>query len=243
MTENLGVLSFLQKDTISRLNYGNNSKIIILLLDNNNLHEGNRCNITTMVSLLLLLSFLLSAQQVSPLQFDVLETPFVDALSTFLCDETADGAFCSVLGAIVGNETDVEDVDTESGQTLGQFLRGAACSVGLVPPLLCDDDEEEADIGANSNATNNTVPVFEEEETLVDGFVMGLACGEDGSLPDILCNVLVGEDANSGLISSLCASGRLIPSSLCEQLGAETPAGDEETEQDSDFGGRYLRHR
>lgn len=186
------------------------------------------------LSLSLLLSLTLTTQQVAATNIDELDTPLVDALADFLCDEESESALCSVLGVFGGNGTNTEDVDLESGPTLGAFLLTTACDIGLVPPVLCQEDDEEDNVMVQSNAT---LISFTEEETLVDGFIMGLACGENGNLPDVLCTAMVGRDANSGLISRFCASGRIIPSGICERMGAETPA------PEGDNGGRNLRHR
>ena len=186
----------------------------------------------------LLLSFVLT-QHASAFNFEGFDTPLLDAVAEFLCDDDSEGPLCSLFDALGGGDDSEEREGTEgetSGPSLGSFLFRTGCNIGLVPETFCGDDDEEAEAGTlEGDATL-------DDATLVDGLLLGLLCGEDGYAPPVVCTTLVGQDRDSGLIRRFCENGRILPAGVCDLVGVPTPEAAAEQEEGVDNGGRNLRH-
>jgi hypothetical protein len=118
----------------------------------------------------------------------------------------------------------------EDRVTLGEFLLKVGCDTSVMPEVLCEtfleDDEEESDYtevdytegdgeeggkgsgkgggkdsgGKGGGKGGNKGGNDTDERTMVDGLLLGLLCGDNGYAPEPVCQLLVGEDGNSGVI-------------------------------------------
>ena len=194
----------------------------------------------------LLLSVVLTldnAYHVSAFNFDTLDTPLLDAFTDYFC-QNQDGPLCSFLTGDDESEEGLATVTaTAESPTVGDFLVRTGCDLGFFPRDFCrsvgESDEQE-----KGKDKDQTIAGTTEDQSLVDGQMLALLCGEDGYGPKEVCEALVGKEGTSGLIRSFCETGTVLPPGVCEMVGiSDSRAGDAmATAEGDNNGGRNLRH-
>ena len=185
---------------------------------------------------ILFLSLLLMTLDQSPLvaalNFGALETPLVDVVASYFC-QNQEGPVCSALTNNIdsegGNAADTSTSTTTTSTTttisessstdptFGDFLIATGCDLGLVPRDYCKSAGEYDEKVDKKDRENGMV----ENTSVVDGQILGLLCGEDGydDVPDEVCDALVGKEGNAGLVRSFCEAGQIIPPDICAMVG------------------------
>ena len=109
------------------------------------------------------------------LNFNTLDTPFLDGLNRFICGENSESPLCSFLPQAPAATTEGEE--TEERMTLREFMTKVGCDTSLLPASWCSFDlpqvEGEAIAGRDEDGTEAEV----ETTTLVDGVILNLLCG------------------------------------------------------------------
>ena len=165
------------------------------------------------------------APQASALNFDAFETPLIDVVTGYFC-ENSEGPLCSLLdnnnsdeGATTATAPPTTMTTTSTGPTLGDFLVATGCDLGLVPSDYCRSAGEYDEKIDKKDRENGMIA----ETSVVDGQLLGLLCGEDGydGVPDEVCDALVGQEGNAGLVRSFCEAGTILPPGVCEMVGIQ----------------------
>lgn len=185
-------------------------------------------NSASLSSIFLPLLALTLVPEASALNFDALETPLIDVVTGYFC-ENSEGPLCSLLDNSNTNNEELTTTSTATstvsttttGPTLGDFLVATGCDLGLVPSDFCRSAGEYDEKIDKKDREDYGMMMIVEDTSVVDGHLLGLLCGEDGydDVPDEVCDALVGKEGNAGLVRSFCEAGTILPPGICDMVG------------------------